>query len=224
MQFDILTLFPDVITHYTSASIIGRAVGNQLITVNTVNPRDFTTNIHNKVDDTPYGGGSGMVLQCQPVDDAFESLKPLKPKHRILLTTPAGKKFDHQMAVDLSQEEQIIIFCGHYEGFDERILDLIPDIEEVSIGDFVLTGGELPALCMIDALTRLVPGAVQKAESVESDSFYNGLLDFPHYTRPADYKGLKVPDVLLSGDHQAINNWRKKQSEDRTQSRRPDLL
>lgn len=224
MKFDILTLFPQVITAYTSESIIGRAKESGVIAVNVVNPRDFTTDPHNKVDDSPYGGGGGMVLACQPVEDAYRSLLPLKSPARVLMTGPAGRRFDHAMARELAECGEIVILAGHYEGFDERIKDLIPAVEEVSIGDFVLTGGELPALCMVDAVTRLLPGAVQKFSSVEADSFYNGLLDYPHYTRPAEYKGLKVPDVLLSGDHQAIARWRHEQALARTRRLRPDLL
>lgn len=224
MQFSILTLFPEIIEAYASASIIGRARKNGVIKVQAVNIRDFTNDPHKKVDDSPFGGGSGMVLACQPVESAFESLLPLQQPARILMTTPAGRKFDHQFALELSQAQQVVMLCGHYEGFDERIMQLIPEIEEVSIGDFVLTGGELPALCMMDSITRLLPGAVQKFSSVEADSFYDGLLDYPHYTRPAEYKGLKVPDVLLSGNHAAIAKWRKEQALQKTREARPDLL
>ncbi|HEY9744961.1 MAG TPA: tRNA (guanosine(37)-N1)-methyltransferase TrmD [Oculatellaceae cyanobacterium] len=224
MRFSILTLFPDVIEAYASASIIGRARKNGVISVDVVNFRDFSTDPHRKVDDSPFGGGSGMVLSCQPVDSAMESLRPLTQPSRVLMTSPAGRRFDHAYAVELSQCAQIVILCGHYEGFDERIKTLIPEIEEVSIGDFVLTGGELPALCILDAVTRLLPGAVQKFSSVEADSFYSGLLDYPHYTRPAEYKGLKVPDVLLSGNHAAIAKWRHEASLRKTRELRPDLL
>jgi tRNA (guanine37-N1)-methyltransferase len=224
MKFSILTLFPEIIDSYANASIVGRAQKNNVIEVAAVNFRDFTHDPHRKVDDSPFGGGSGMVLTCQPVEDAFQSLLPLREPARVLMTTPAGRRFDHAFAVELSQCEQIVILCGHYEGFDERIHQLIPQIEEVSIGDFVLTGGELPALCIVDAVTRLIPGAVQKFSSVEADSFYTGLLDYPHYTRPAEYKGLKVPDVLLSGNHAAIEQWRQAQALEKTRQSRPDLL
>jgi len=224
MKFSILTLFPEVIDAYASSSIIGRAVKNGVISVDAVNIRDFSADPHHKVDDSPFGGGSGMVMTCQPVESAFESLLPLAEPARVLLTTPTGRRFDHAMALELSQCQQLVMLCGHYEGFDDRIKTLIPQIEEVSIGDFVLTGGELPALCMVDAVTRLLPGAVQKFSSVEADSFYDGLLDYPHYTRPAEYKGLKVPDVLLSGNHAAIAKWRKEQSLQKTRLLRPDLL
>jgi len=195
-----------------------------VISVEAVNIRDFSADPHHKVDDSPFGGGSGMVMACQPVESAFESLLPLQEPARVLLTTPTGRRFDHGMAVELSQCSQLVMLCGHYEGFDERIKLLIPRIEEVSLGDFVLTGGELPALCIADAVTRLLPGAVQKFSSVEADSFYDGLLDYPHYTRPAEYKNLKVPDVLLSGNHAAIAQWRREQSLQKTRQLRPDLL
>ncbi|WP_373533140.1 tRNA (guanosine(37)-N1)-methyltransferase TrmD [Vampirovibrio sp.] len=224
MKFSILTLFPEIIDAYASASIMGRACKQGVIEVKAINFRDFTTDPHRKVDDSPFGGGSGMVLTCQPLESAFESLLPLQQPARVLMTTPTGRRFDHAFALELSEAQQLVIFCGHYEGFDERIKGLIPQIEEVSIGDYVLTGGELPALSMMDAITRLLPGAVQKFTSVQADSFYDGLLDHPHYTRPAEYKGLKVPDVLLSGNHAAIQQWRKAQSEERTRRLRPDLL
>jgi tRNA (guanine37-N1)-methyltransferase len=224
LTFSILTLFPQVIESYAQASIMGRAQQSGVIQVDAVNFRDFTNDLHRKVDDSPFGGGSGMVLTCQPLESAYESLLPLQEPARVFMTTPSGRRFDHAFAAELADCKQIVLFCGHYEGFDERIRDLIPRMEEVSIGDFVLTGGELPALCLMDAVTRLIPGAVQKFSSVEADSFYNGLLDYPHYTRPAEYKGLKVPDVLLSGNHKAIAEWRHKQSLERTQRLRPDLL
>jgi tRNA (guanine37-N1)-methyltransferase len=224
VKFSILTLFPEIIEAYANASIIGRARKNNLIDVQAVNFRDFTTDPHRKVDDSPFGGGSGMVLTCQPIESAYESLLPLTEPARVLMTTPTGRRFDHTFATELSQCQQLVILCGHYEGFDERIKQLIPQIEEVSIGDYVLTGGELPALCIVDAVTRLIPGAVQKFSSVEADSFYEGLLDYPHYTRPAEYKGLKVPDVLLSGNHTEIAKWRKQQALEKTRQCRPDLL
>lgn len=224
MKFSILTLFPEIIEAYASASIMGRARQKGVIEVQAVNIRDFSTDAHRKVDDSPFGGGSGMVLTCQPLESAYQSLLPLKQPARVFMTTPTGRRFDHHLALELTQAQEIVIFCGHYEGFDERIKTLIPEMEEVSIGDYVLTGGELPALSMMDAITRLIPGAVQKFTSVQADSFYDGLLDYPHYTRPAEYKGLKVPDVLLSGNHAAIEQWRKAQALERTQRLRPDLL
>jgi len=240
MKFSILTLFPEIIETYANASIIGRARQAGVIDVRAVNFREFSKDPHKKVDDSPFGGGSGMVLTCQPLEDAYASLLPLQQPARVLLTSPAGRRFDHAFAKELAEltplpnpppqgergqdRGEIVVFCGHYEGFDERIKQLIPEIEEVSIGDYVLTGGELPALCIVDAVTRLIPGAVQKFSSVEADSFYDGLLDYPHYTRPADYNGLKVPDVLLSGNHAEIQKWRKEQSLQKTRTLRPDLL
>lgn len=224
MKFSILTLFPEVVEAYASASIIGRARKNGLIDVEAINFRQFSRDSHHKVDNSPFGGGSGMVLSCQPLESAYESLLPLKEPARVLMTAPTGRCFDHAFALELSECQQLVILCGHYEGFDERVYDLIPRLEEVSIGDFVLTGGELPALCMMDTITRLIPGAVQKFSSVQADSFYSGLLDYPHYTRPAEYKGLKVPDVLLSGNHAAIEQWRQTQALEKTRRLRPDLL
>lgn len=224
MKFSFITLFPGLITCYTETSIIGRAVQNRLIEVETVNPRDFTKNPHRKVDDSPYGGGSGMVIACQPVYDAFLSLQPLTARTAILMTSPMGRTFDHAFAQTLAQMEQVVLLCGHYEGFDHRIHDLIPDMTLVSVGDFVLTGGELPSLCILDAVTRLIPGSVQKYASVESDSFYNGLLDYPHYTRPPEYGGITVPPVLLSGNHAEIEKWRHQEALRLTLQYRPDLL
>ncbi len=223
MRFSILTLFPDIISAYANASIMGRAQKNGTVSIEAINFRDFSADPHRKVDDSPFGGGSGMVLSCQPVESAYESLLPLPEGTRMLLTSPAGRRFDHAFALELADAPHVVIFCGHYEGFDERLMTLIPNMEEVSIGDYVVTGGELPALSIVDAVTRLIPGAVQKFSSVQADSFYNGLLDYPHYTRPAEYKGLKVPDVLMSGNHKRIDAWRNAESITRTKERRPDL-
>ena len=224
MKLTYLTLFPDLIQHVMASSLMGRAQANQLLDVSIVNPRDFTVNKHKKVDDTPYGGGAGMVLACQPFDDAFASIQPLSSKARVLMMTPTGRPFDQATAKEFAQADQLVFFCGHYEGFDERIHQLIPQLEEVSLGDYVVTGGELPALMITDAVARLVPGVVKEAASVENDSFYKGLLDYPHYTRPAEYKGLTVPEVLLSGDHRAIALWRAEQAQVKTLRQRPDLL
>lgn len=222
MKFDVITLFPEIITNYCSISIPGRAQKQGTIFVNTINPRNFTHDVHKKVDDTPYGGGAGMVLTCQPFYDSYESIEQSNNTTSILLT-PQGQPFNHSKATELSQKKQIIMLCGHYEGYDERIR-YIPGIEEISIGDFVLTGGELGALCIIDAVTRLIPGVLGKDESAHEDSFSEGLLEYPHYTRPYDFRGMKVPDVLLSGNHQEIAKWRKEQAIERTKAKRPDLL
>lgn len=227
MRFSILTLFPEAITPYLNASILGRAAEAGRIQVQTINPRDFSQDAHQKVDDSPYGGGSGMVLTCQPLVDAFASLLPLAPTHRVILTSPAGRRFDQAMACEWAQCEQLVLVCGHYEGYDERVIPLLarhtPQVSEVSLGDFVLTGGELAALAIVDAVSRQIPGVVQKAASVVADSFYDGLLDTPHYTRPACYEGLTVPEVLLSGDHARIAQWRRHEALRRTRQRRPDI-
>lgn len=224
MLVSILTLFPEAVAPYLNSSILGRAQANGLLQVHLVNPRSFTLDKHNKVDDSPYGGGAGMVLACQPVEAAFQALQPLKPSRRVLLTAPHGRRFNQAMAEELATVEQLVIFCGHYEGFDERLATLIPELEAVSLGDFVLTGGELAALCLVDATVRHLPGVVKEADSVANDSFTTGLLDYPHYTRPAQYKGLAVPEVLLSGNHGRVAQWRRLQSLWRTWQLRPDLL
>ncbi|MBY0449418.1 MAG: tRNA (guanosine(37)-N1)-methyltransferase TrmD [Cyanobacteria bacterium] len=214
MQFKVITLFPSVIETYCQTSIIGRAQDNALIEIQCLNPRHFSTDPHRKVDDSPYGGGDGMVMACQPIDDAFTSLSPLAQPARILLTEPTGRRFDQNFAKELSQCQTIVIISGHYEGIDHRIESLIPNIEPVSLGPWVMTGGELAALCIIDSISRLLPGVVGKEGSVVHDSFFTeGQIDYPHYTRPAEYKGLKVPEVLLSGNHGAIAAWRLEQSE-----------
>jgi len=221
MRFDVLTLFPEMIEGACSHSIIGRAIETGVISVNTVNPRDYTLDKHKKVDDTPYGGGAGMVLMAQPYVDAYEEVS--KSDNTItLMMTPQGKPFDNNMCRDLTKYDQIIILCGHYEGFDERIRDIIKPVE-VSIGDFVLTGGELPALCVIDSVSRKLDGALGKIESMECDSFENGLLEYPHYTKPREYRGLEVPEVLLNGNHSLIEEYRLNQQIKRTKERRPDL-
>ncbi|MDD3150164.1 MAG: tRNA (guanosine(37)-N1)-methyltransferase TrmD [Candidatus Gastranaerophilales bacterium] len=222
MQFDVVTLFPEIIENYCNSSIIGRANKLDIINVNTINPRDFSKNKHKRVDDTPYGGGAGMVLMCEPVFDAVNSIKEQKNSARILLT-PQGKPFSQEMAIELSKKNQIILICGHYEGFDERIRQNI-NAQEVSIGDFVLTGGELPALCLIDAVSRNVEGALGKIESAHEDTFSDGFIEYPQYTKPYDFEGYKVPDVLLSGHHQEIKKWRREQQLLRTLEKRPDLL
>lgn len=222
MKFDVITLFPEIIQNYCSASIIGRAANQDVISVNTVNPRDFSTDKHKKVDDTPYGGGAGMILMCPPFYDAYESINKHENSVSILFT-PQGKTFNQDMAKNLSAKQNIVMICGHYEGYDERIRQ-IPDLMQISMGDFVLTGGELGALCVIDAVTRLIPGGIGKEESALKDSFSDDLLEYPQYTRPYDFRGMKVPDVLLSGNHKEIANWRKKQSILRTRANRPDLF
>ena len=221
MRFDVLTLFPEMIENACSHSILKRAIEAGVICINTVNPRDFTLDKHNKVDDTPYGGGAGMVLMAQPYVDAYESLEKIENSVTLMMT-PQGEPFNNEMGRELSNYNQIIILCGHYEGYDERIREIIKP-KEVSIGDFVLTGGELPALCIIDSVSRKLDGALGKIESMEEDSFENGLLEYPHYTKPREYRGLVVPEVLLNGNHALIEQFRKEQQIERTRLRRPDL-
>ena len=221
MRFDVITLFPDMILDYCSQSIIGRAIESRIIYINTVNPRDYTEDKHKKVDDTTYGGGAGMVLMAQPYVDAYESV-PKFEKTKTIMLSPQGQPLNDKKVNELAQYEQLILLCGHYEGFDERIRDIIQP-EEISIGDFVLTGGELPALCLIDSVSRKVDGTLGKIESAEDDSFSNGLLEYPHYTRPREYRGFKVPEVLLNGNHAEIEKYRYEQQIERTKNRRPDL-
>ena len=222
MKFTVLTLFPDLVSANLSQSILKRAIEAGVIEVEIINPRDFTKDKHKKVDDTPYGGGAGMLLAVQPYLDAYLSIdKSLKP--RTFITTPSGIKYDQNFANELKKEQHIIILCGHYEGFDERLLDLIKP-EEISIGDYVLTCGELPALCMIDSVTRLLEGGIGNGESAQFDSFQTGLLEHPHYTKPREYKGLKVPDVLLNGNHKEIDEWRFLKQLEVTKQKRPDLF
>lgn len=221
MRFDVLTLFPEIIESYCNFSIMKRAKQGEVFTLNTVNPRDFTLDKHKKVDDTPYGGGAGMVLMVQPYVDAYDSVEKLQNTITVMLS-PQGEPLSENLVNDLSKYEQIVMLCGHYEGFDERIREIIKP-KEISLGDFVLTGGELPALCVIDAVSRKLEGTLGKIESAEDDSFANGLLEYPHYTKPRDFRGYKVPEVLLNGNHKEINEFRFSQQLERTKARRPDL-
>lgn len=221
MRFDVLTLFPEMIESCCGCSILKRAVENSIIDVKTINPRDFTLDKHKKVDDTPYGGGAGMVLMAQPYIDAYESVKKSENSITVMLT-PQGEVFNNKVCNDLAQYNQVIMLCGHYEGFDERIRDIIKP-REISIGDFVLTGGELPALCLIDSISRKIEGTLGKIESADEDSFSNGLLEYPHYTKPRNFRGFKVPEVLLNGNHAEIAKFRHEQSLKRTKLRRKDL-
>ena len=219
MKIDILTLFPDMFEGFKSESIIKRAIENKKVEINTVNFRDFASNKHKKVDDTPYGGGSGMVLMCQPIFDAVDSIK--KENSKVILLSPQGEKYNQKKAYELAKEEHLIFICGHYEGFDERIKTIVD--EEISIGDYVLTGGELPSMVITDSIVRLLPGVIEE-ESHLKESFNDNMLDYPTYTKPSDYKGLKVPDVLLSGDHKKIDEWRNNERVKVTKEKRPDLL
>ena len=219
MQFDVLTLFPEMF-NILNESIIGRAKEKGLINVNLINIRDFSNNKHKKVDDTPYGGGAGMVMQPDVVHDAYKSVKDEKAK--VIYMSPQGKKLDQKKVEELSKQEHLILLCGHYEGIDQRVLDKIVD-EEISIGDYVLTGGEIPAMVLIDAVSRYVEG-VLKDDSTKEESFSQGLLEYPQYTRPEIFEGQQVPEVLLSGHHENIDKWRRKQSLKITLNKRPELL
>ncbi|HDK5741290.1 TPA: tRNA (guanosine(37)-N1)-methyltransferase TrmD, partial [Clostridioides difficile] len=224
MRFHIMTLFPEIFNSYMDESIMKRAVEKGIIEVHIYNIRDFSNNKHKKVDDYPFGGGAGMVMTPQPIYDTY---KHIITTHNInnpsvIYLTPKGKVYNQSIAKQLSLKEDIILLCGHYEGIDERIIDLIVT-DEISIGDYVLTGGELPALIMIDSISRLIPGVLNQEESFEEESFKDNLLEYPHYTRPRDFEGLKVPEVLLSGNHKKIDEWRREESIRITKERRFDL-
>ncbi|ABA21434.1 tRNA (Guanine37-N(1)-) methyltransferase [Trichormus variabilis ATCC 29413] len=222
MRFDIVTLFPDCFTSVLSSGLLGKALAKQIAQVNLVNPRDFTTDKHRKVDDEPYGGGVGMLMKPEPIFSAVESL-PILERREVILMSPQGQTIDQPLLRELvSNYEQLVVICGHYEGVDDRVLHLVT--REVSLGDFILTGGEIPAMALINGVVRLLPGTVAKTESLTAESFEEGLLDYPQYTRPANFRGWKVPDVLLSGNHAAISQWRYEQQIKRTSDRRPDLL
>jgi len=220
MRIDILTLFPNVFKGFLSESIMKRAIENNLVEINLIDFREFSNSKHKKVDDYPFGGGAGMVLNVQPVVDALRSIEGYNSALKIMMT-PQGETFTQEKAYDLSENEHLIILCGHYEGFDERIRKYF-DLE-VSIGDYVLTGGELGALVLIDSITRVIPDVISKDESHLNDSFSNGLLEHPHYTRPRVFEDEEVPEVLLNGHHKLINEWRLNESIERTKKRRPDL-
>ena len=220
MDFDVLTLFPQMFSSLKE-SIIGRAVKDKIININTVNIRDFSKNKHKKVDDTPYGGGAGMVIMPDVVYRAYNSLEN-KENAKVIYMSPQGKKLNQKKVLELSKEKHLIILCGHYEGIDQRVLDKIVD-EEISIGDYVLTGGELPAMVLIDSVSRYVEGVLSK-DSIKEESFSNNLLEYPQYTRPEIFEGIKVPEILLSGNHKEIEKWRNEKSLETTKNKRPDLL
>ncbi len=219
MKIDILTLFPNMLDGFLNESIIKRAKENNLVQINLIDFRKYSLNKQNKVDDTPYGGGSGMVLMCQPIFDAVDALKD--DDTTVILLTPDGKTYNEEVAKSLSLKKHLIIICGHYEGFDERIRSIVD--MEISIGDFVLTGGELAAGIITDSIVRLIPGVISE-ESLDSESFSNNLLDYPTYTKPEEFRGLKVPAVLLSGNHKLIKEYREKEALLKTKNKRPDLL
>ena len=224
MHFHILTLFPEMVTGTLNTSITGRAMEKGLIRVDAVNIRDYSKDKHNHVDDAPYGGGAGMVMQPGPVFDAYEALAArLGKRPRVLYMTPQGRVFNQDIARELAQEEDLVFLCGHYEGIDERVLEMIVT-DHISIGDYVLTGGELPAMVMIDCISRLIPGVLNNDVSAEFESFHDNLLEYPQYTRPESFMGRRVPEVLLSGHHKNIGQWRRQKAIERTLKERPDLL
>jgi len=226
LQLDIITIFPDIFGSYFNESIIKRAQKKKLVKINIHNLRKWTLDKHKTVDDKPYGGGAGMVMKVEPTFKAISEIKKSKIKNqksKVILLTPQGKLFNQKIAKRLSKLKQIILICGHYEGVDERTRKHLVD-EEISIGDYVLTGGELPAMVLADTIIRLIPGVVGKKDSVKYESFEKGLLDYPQYTRPENFKGWKAPKILLSGNHKKIQEWRMKKAIEKTKKRRPDLL
>ncbi len=223
MKFDILTLFPNMFSSPFQESIVGRAVDKGLVQIRAINIRDFASDKHQVVDDTPYGGGQGMVMKVEPIARAIESVKSQDPTAWTIYLTPQGQPFNQKMAQDLSSRSHLILLCGRYEGIDERVREFFVN-EEISIGDYVLTGGELAAMVLIEAISRLLPGVLGSDRSAQEDSFFQSLLEYPQYTRPSSFRGMEVPEVLLSGNHAAIERWRKREALRRTMDRRPDLL
>ncbi len=226
MRFDVMTVFPDMVKTVLSESIIGRAASSGKIEIGCHNIRDYTKDRHKKTDDTPFGGGVGMIMTCQPIYDCYMHIKssiPKENKSRVIYMSPKGAVFSHGTALRLSEYDNLIFLCGHYEGVDQRVLDEIID-EEISIGDYVVTGGEIPACIVIDAVSRLVDGVLSSKECYEGESLASGLLEYPQYTKPREFLGRTVPDVLLSGDHKKIERWRLEKSVELTRERRPDLL
>lgn len=224
MNYHVLTLFPEMIENGMNTSITGRAITKGLLSLEAINIRDFAFNKHQKVDDYPYGGGAGMLMQAEPVYLSYESIaERIGRKPRVIFLTPQGKTFNQDMAKEFALEEDLVFLCGHYEGIDERVLEEIVT-DYVSIGDYVLTGGELPAMVMMDSISRMVPGVLNNQESGETESFSGNLLEYPQYSRPEEWMGKKVPPILLSGDHKKVDEWRREQAILRTIERRPDLL
>ncbi|MFP4106979.1 MAG: tRNA (guanosine(37)-N1)-methyltransferase TrmD [Phycisphaerae bacterium] len=223
MRIDILTLFPDLFDNFRGTSIVGRAINRGLVDLDVTNIRDFALDRYGTVDDNPYGGGPGMVLMCRPIFDAVEHVRSqAQPDGEVILLCPQGEPLTQDTVLELKQKQRLILVAGHYEGFDERIRTGLAD-REISLGDFVLSGGEIPAMALTDAIVRLLPGALGKDESTHEESFMMGLLEYPQYTRPREFRGMEVPDILLSGDHAKIADWRQKQAEQRTKRRRPDV-
>ena len=224
MNYHILTLFPEMVLNGLNTSIIGRAAEKGLLSIEAIDIREYSTDKHRHVDDYPYGGGAGVVMQPMPICEAYDALcEKIKKKPRVIYMTPQGRVFNQKIAEELAKEEDLVFLCGHYEGIDERALELVAT-DYLSIGDYVLTGGELPAMVMIDCISRLIPGVLNNDTSAEFESFHDNLLEYPQYTRPEEYRGLRVPEILLSGHHKNIDVWRREQSIKRTLERRPDLL
>ena len=226
MRFDVMTLFPDMVRSVLDESIIGRAQNGGLVEINCHNIRDFSKDKHRKTDDTPYGGGVGMVMTCQPIYDCYESIISMVPhenKKRVIYMSPKGRLFSHGVAKELSEYDNLIFLCGHYEGVDQRIIDEIVD-DEISIGDYVVTGGEIPACIVIDAVSRLIDGVLASSECYEGESVASGILEYPQYTKPREFRGREVPEILLSGDHAKIDRWRLEEAVKITKERRPDML
>jgi tRNA (guanine37-N1)-methyltransferase len=223
MRFDVITIFPEIFHGVFEFGIIRRAVEARLIEIAIHDLRDFTSDRHHMVDDRPFGGGAGMVMKPEPLFRAIEAITHSAPKTRVVLLSPQGRLLDQRTAAELAQDERLLLICGRYEGVDERVVEQLVS-DEISIGDYVLSGGEIPAMVVVDAVTRLLPGALGCEQSAEQDSFSSGLLDYPHYTRPAEYRGLKVPDILLSGHHAEIEKWRQQKALEKTLRCRPDLV
>ena len=226
MKFSVMTLFPEMVKNVLDESIMGRAQESGRIEIECVNIRDFSTDKHRKTDDTPYGGGVGMVMTCQPIFDCYESIRSRIPegnKTRVIYMSPKGRQFSHQVAKELSEYDNLIFLCGHYEGVDQRVIDALVD-DEISIGDYVVTGGEIPACIVIDATSRLLDGVLSSAECYEGESVASGILEYPQYTKPRVFRDMEVPEILLSGDHKKIDLWRLAEAIKITEERRPDLL
>lgn len=223
MTFNIMTLFPGIISAYINESIIKNAIENKIIQVNIYNIRDYSRNKHKKVDDYPYGGGGGMLMTPQPIYDCYMEIKKSNENTKLFLFSPKGKTLNNNMSYEYAKLDNITLLCGHYEGIDQRIVDMIVD-EEISIGDYVLTGGELASLVFLDSVSRKITGVLSSSENVQDESFENNLLEYPQYTRPYDFMGVKVPDVLISGNHKKIDEWRKNKSLEETKKKRPDLI
>ncbi len=223
LRFDIVTVFPEMFEGSFKESILRIAQEKHLVDIHVVNLRDFTKDRHRSTDDKPFGGGPGMVMKPEPIFECVRSIRKKSPKARVILFSPSGKLFNQKAAWELSKKKHLILICGHYEGVDERVQEHLAD-EEISLGDFVLTGGEIPAMAVVDAVTRLIPGVLGNKDSLAHESFQEGLLEYPHYTRPRDYLGYEVPDILVSGNHDKVERWRREQALKRTRERRPDLL